>query len=88
MKNTQLLHAWSLRSITSGDGRRLITLWRGAEPESSKPNVAKAFAAAHSKKAAKLSVKFTSEAASGFTPAIQQAPAANKLENPKTLQDL
>jgi len=88
MKHTQLLHAWSLRSITSGDGRRHITLWRGSEPEHVKAPVVKAFVPAKAKTAAKLLVKFAAEGTSAFAPAVHAAPIArsnvSKTQNPKT----
>jgi len=79
MKITQPPSAWTLRSMTSNDGRRLITLWRGAEPEISRLSAVKPFPVSRRKSAAKLSVKFGSEAGCAFTPVIQSArPAARR----------
>ncbi len=90
MKHTQLLRAWSLRSVTSNDGRRLITLWRGAESHQTRQSVAKTLAPAKPKAANKVSVAFGSEPETAFIPAVHSAPVAGqkpiaaKSQHPKT----
>ncbi len=73
-----------MRSVTSGDGRRLITVWRDSEPHTGRPSMTKAFAATHSKSAAKLPVKFRSEAVSAFSPAVHRTPANGKSQRSNT----
>ncbi len=82
MKPSQASSAWSLRSVTSVDGRRLITLWRG-ETTADKPATAKALPA-RSKNATGIAVNFAAETASAFKPAIHTAPVASKSQIPKT----
>ena len=78
MKNSQLLQAWSMRSVTRGDGRRLITVWRGEEPSWLRG----ATVASRARKGQPIAVKFGEEAASAFSPAIRRGPAAPALVPP------
>ena len=88
MKNPQLLQAWSMRSITRGDGRRLITVWRGEEPATSANHNA-----GRARRGQPIAVKFSRETSSAFTPAIRQSsmvpvvvpPSAANIQLPETL---
>ena len=68
-----------MRSVTHGDGRRLITVWRGEEPSGLRGTTAVGSVAGRARKGQPIAVAFAEEASSGFSPAIRRGNTATAL---------
>ena len=75
-----------MRSITRGDGRRLITVWRGEGPAGVRGTTGANRNVSRARRGQPIAVKFGEETSSAFTPEIRRGnpvpavaplPAAN-----------